>query len=307
MFKLIIILLLPSVLWAQDPEQTSIKNILKKYKTIREEIVDRTAIVRTTDAIVFADVGLNYPVHNLKKGEVLKLANFEVKLENVFPVLINGGVGYVRAGDINVQKIFSNQAASRLDQHNVDFMYEESISRLDGRTNFVFKYANFNAGTNWADFSDLAGDTAGGIKGYQFLIEFHPRNEWFGFGIGPSLYTAEQESIKLSTWAFEGQFFYSPAKWRLFQWDINFGVGFSSGLKISIQSIEGTNTGYFYSWNIGSSIRIFPDYKLGGILGFNYKTWSISGMKEVVFQDGTLADLNGFSGSDFYLGMTYKF
>ncbi len=305
--KITLFLLLSSGLWAQEPEPSSVKDILKKYKNIRQEIKDRKAIIKTNDAIIFADVGLRYPVHEIAKGTLINLANFEVKLENVFPVLINGGVGYIRAGDIEVQKIFSNRAASRLDQHSVDYQFQKSASTLDGRTNFVAKYANFSPGTNWSDFNDLAGDSAQSITGYQFLVEFHPRNKKIGFGVGPSIYKVEQSKISMSTWAFEGQLFYSPAKWDFFQWDINVGAGFSSGITIEITGVEGVNSGYFYSWNIGTSLRFLPDYKIGGILGFNYRTWNISGMKDVVFQNGTLADLNGFSGSDFFLGLTYKF
>lgn len=268
---------------------------------------DRKAIVINNSGVVFADVGLEYPVHKLRKGQVLRLANFEVKLENVFPVLINGGVAYVRAGDIKVQKVFSTQAASRLDQHNVDFMYEENISKFDGRKNLLVKYVSFNGGTNWSDFSDLAGDISKNITGYQFLVELHPRGEKFGFGVGPSYYQVQQSKVKLSTWALEGQANYSPIKWRLFQWDIHFGLGFSSGLDIEVNSVEGTNKGYFYSWNVGTAIRILPDYKLGGIIGLNYRTWNISGMKDVIFEDNTVADLNGFSGADIFFGLSYKF
>lgn len=306
-YKTILFLLFSSTIFASDNSENSVPNILEKYKNIKEEMKDRKAIVKTSDAIIFADVGLNYPVHKIRKGRVLKLANFEVKLENVFPVLINGGVGYIRSGDIDIQKVFSVQSASRLEQHNVDFMYEENVSRLEGRKDILIKRVSFNAGTNWTEFSDLAGDTAEAITGYQFLVEFHPRAESFGFGVGPSYYKVEQEKVKMSTWALEGQVNYSPIKWRLFQWDLHLGAGFSSGLDIELDQIDGVNKGYFYSWNIGTAIRILPDYKIGGIIGVNYRTWNISGMKDVVFPDAVVADLNGFSGADIFFGLSYKF
>ena len=307
MKQLLFLLLIPSVLLAQDQPAPNIKNILSKYKNIKEEMRDRKAIVTQTDGVIFADVGLNYPVHKLEKGQVLNLADWEVKIENVFPVLINGGVGYVRAGDIKVQKVFSSQAASRLKEHNIDFLYEEHITNLDGRTSLLVKYDSFSPGKEWSNFNELAGDRNDGLKGYQFLIEFQPRGENMGFGIGPSHYKADQSVIKLSTWAIEGQAYFSPARWSLFQWDLHVGGGFSSGLTIEVEGVEGVNTGYFYSYNVGTTVRILPDYKIGGVIGANYRVWKISGMKEVIFPGGGISDLNGLSGTDFFIGLSYKF
>lgn len=307
MYKFILILLIPSVIWGQEPTGESVEDIVAKYKNIKEEIKDRKAEVVTTDAILYADILFNYPVHKLRKGEILPLANFEVKMENVYPVLVNGGVGYVRGGDIRIQKVFENKTASSLDQHSVDYQFEETMSNLDGRTNFVGKISSFAPGSNWSDFSDNAGDREEDIKSFQFMVEFHPRKENFGFGVGPAYYVLEQESISMDTWVFEGQAYWSPAKWRAFQWDIQIGAGFTSGLDIVIKDVEGVNKGYMYSWNLGTSLRFLPDYQFGGIIGANYRTWNISGMKDVVFPNGSRVDLNGFSGSEIYLGLTYKF
>lgn len=300
-------LLLLSPLYAADPPKESVETILAKYKDIKEEIKDLKAVVKTTDAIVYADVGLEYPVHSLKKGHELKLASFEVKTENVFPILINGGVGYIRGGDIKIQKRFSNESASKLDQHNIDYQFEEMVTTLDGRTNLLVKIDSFSAGSNWSDFNELAGDINQGIKAYQFLVEFHPRNENFGFGVGTGFYSSEQAIININAWLFEGQISYSPIKWDAFQWDFQIGGGFSSGLNIEIAGIEGINKGYLYSWNIGTTIRILPESKIGALLGINYKSWSISGMKDVVLPNRLLVDLNGFAGADFFFGLSYKF
>lgn len=300
-------LLFLSPIYGAETTPESVESILEKYKDIKEEIKDLKAIVKTSDAIVYADVALEYPVHKLRRGQSLKLANFEVKLENVFPVLINGGVGYVRGGDIRIQKRFSKESASKLKEHNIDYQYEEIITKLDGRTNLVVKIDSFSPGSNWSDFNDLAGDRNQGIKAYQFLVEFHPKNEQFSFSVGTGFYKTEQQIIRLNTWVFEGQLSYSPIKWEFFQWDFQVGGGFSSGINIEISGIEGINKGYLYSWNIGTTVRIFPESKIGALVGVNYKSWSISGMKDVVVPSRLLVDLNGFAGADFFFGLSYKF
>jgi hypothetical protein len=300
-------LLLLSPIYAADPPLESVQSILDKYKDIKEEIKDLKAVVKTDDAVIYADVGLEYPVHTLRKGQSLKLANFEVKTENVFPILINGGVGYIRGGDISIQKRFSNESASKLNDHNIDYQFEEFVTKLDGRTNLLVKIDSFSPGPNWSDFNELVGDTNQGIKAYQFLVEFHPRNEKFAFGVGTGFYSSKQAIININTWLFEGQISYSPIKWDAFQWDFQLGAGFSSGINIEIAGIEGINKGYLYSWNIGTSIRILPESKIGAILGVNYKSWNISGMKEVLLPNSLLVDLNGFAGVDLFFGLSYKF
>lgn len=300
-------LLLCSPISGAELPQESTQTILDRYKNIREELKDLKAIIKTKDAIVYADVGLNYPVHKLRKGQSYRLADFEVKTENVFPILINGGVGYVRGGDIEIQKRFSNQSASKLNEHNIDYQYEEIVTKLDGRTNLLIKLNSFSPGSNWSDFNDQAGDSNQGIKAYQFLVEFHPKKEKFSFGVGTGIYKTKQKVINLSTWVLEGQISYSPFKWEAFQWDFQIGAGFSSGINIEITGIEGVNKGYLYSWNLGTTLRLFPESKIGGLIGANYRSWSISGMKEVVMPNRLLVDLNGFSGSEFFFGLSYKF
>lgn len=308
MFKLIFPLLFSSVLVAtESPTGPSHAKPLNKYKTIKEEVNDRKATVKTTDAIIFADVGLKYPVHKVKQGQVLYLAAFEVKFENVFAVLINGGVAYIRAGDIEIQKVFSSQSSPKLKSHNIDYQFEEMPTRRQGRSNILARYVSFTPGTRWADFNKSANDTAAPITGLQLLVEFHPKDNFFGFGIGSSYYSTNQSKVDMNAWVFEGQMNFSPLKAELVALDFNLGAGFSSGLKIEMQGVEGINSGYFYSWNIGVALRFFPEYKIGGVLGLNYRSWNISGMKRVIFSDGGQADLNGFSGSDLFFGLSYKF
>ncbi len=300
-------LLLLSPIYGSEAPLESVDSILEKYKDISQEIKELKAVVKTTTGILYADVGLEYPVHSLRKGEILNLANFEVKTENVYPILINGGVGYVKGGDITIQKRFSNQSASKLTDHKIDYQFEEIVTKLNGRTNLLIKIDSFSPGPNWSDFNELAGDVNQGIKAYQFLVEFHPRNERFAFGIGTGFYSSKQEIININSWVFEGQLSYSPLKWEIFQWDFQIGGGFSSGINIEIKDIEGVNKGYLYSWNIGTTVRILPESKIGGVLGVNYKSWSISGMKDIVLPSRLLVDLNGFAGTDFFFGLSYKF
>jgi hypothetical protein len=142
---------------------------------------------------------------------------------------------------------------------------------------------------------------------YTIMLEHRSPIKSYGFGFGGSLYRVNQESIEAAALSIDGQFYYSPLKFSWASIDLLAGGMISLDTRVKVTGVEGTSKGNFYGWHFGTQARIFPEKKIGFVVGFGVKRITVSSIKRIVLTDNTETALDLLSGAHAYGGLSYRF
>lgn len=251
---------------------------------------------------------LESPIGFIRGGKVLKVGDKARMKGTIVPVIVSGRVAYVQVKDLRFVEDEDQIYSPKITEHNIDneqFRIEDSLKE---NNHIVIQMGQFSLGENWDNLSDQAGDTdTTALTYYNIMLEHRSPLKSFGFGFGGSYYGVNQQNVQLAALSFNAQIYWSPLKFSWFSVDLLLGGLLSLDTRVKVSDIAGTQAGNFYGWYFGPQARIFPEKKIGFIVGFGYKRIVVSGIKNIILSGNNEGSLDLLSGAHAYGGMSYRF
>lgn len=266
------------------------------------------AVVNSDKTTVYSDLSMESAIGFIRGGKLLKVGDKARMKGTLVPVVVSGRIAYVQVNDLRFVEDDSQTYSPKVTEHNIDNDQFRIHDSLKENNHLVLQMGQFALGDNWDNVSNSAGDeSASSMTYYNLMLEHRSPIKSYGFGLGGSYYTLTQDNIQAAALSFDAQIYWSPLKFSWISIDLLLGGVLSFDTRIKVTNIEGSSKGNFYGWYFGPQARIFPEKKIGFVVGVGYKRIVVSGIKEIIFTDNTEAALDLLTGVNAYGGLSYRF
>jgi hypothetical protein len=268
----------------------------------------KVAVVNVPETVVYSDLAMTSAIGFVRGGKVLKVGEKARMKGTLVPIVVSGRVAYVQTKDLRYVKDADKTYSPKITEHNIDNDIFKVDDSLKNNNHLVIQGGQFTLGDNWSNVSTAAGDSSvSAMTYYSVMLEHRSPLKSYGFGMGGSFYKVTQQNVEAAALSLDGQFYYSPIKFSWVSIDFLFGGMLSFDTRVKVSEVAGVTKGTFYGWRFGPQARIFPEKKIGFVVGFGYKRITVSSVKRIVLSDNTEVSLDLLSGTHAYGGMSYKF
>ena len=268
----------------------------------------RYAVVNSDRTVVYSDLAMESPIGYISGGKLIKVGEKPRMKGTLVPIAVSGRIAYVQVKDIRYVEDEQDTYSPKITEHNIDNSAFKVQDSFKDNNHIIFQLGQFSLGQNWQDLSTSAGDESPSSMTYwNFMLEHRSPITSYGFGLGGSYYSVTQSGIQAAALSFDAQIYYSPLKFSWVSIDLLLGGTISFDTQVKVEGIEGATKGTFYGWHFGPQARIFPEKKIGFIVGFGYKRIVVSSLKRVILPGNGEASLDLLAGSHAYGGMSYRF
>lgn len=268
----------------------------------------KAAVVNVPETIVYSDLAMTSAIGFIRGGKVLRVGEKARMKGTLVPIVVSGRVAYIQTKDIRYVEDEERTYSPKITEHNIDnevFYVDDS---LKDNNHIVIQGGQFSLGENWSNISTAAGDeSVTSMTYYSIMLEHRSPLKSYGFGFGGSFYRVSQQSVEAAALSLDGQFYYSPLKFSWVSIDLLVGGMLSFDTRVKITGVSGATKGTFYGWRFGPQARIFPEKKIGFVVGFGYKRITVSSLKRIILDDNSEVSLDLLSGAHAYGGMSYRF
>lgn len=268
----------------------------------------RVAVVNVPETVVYSDLSMGSAIGFIRGGRVLKVGEKPRMKGTLVPIVVSGRVAYVQVKDLRYVEDEDQTYSPRITEHNIDSGNFKVDDSLKDNNHIVIQGGQFSLGENWTNVSTAAGDSSSSsMTYYSIMLEHRSPIKSYGFGVGGSFYKVVQQNVEAAAISLDGQFYYSPIKFSWVSIDLLVGGMVSFDTRVKVSQVAGVTKGTFYGWHFGPQARIFPEKKIGFVVGVGYKRITVSSIKRIILPDNTEASLDLLSGAHAYGGMSYRF
>jgi hypothetical protein len=268
----------------------------------------KVAVVNVPETVVYSDLAMTSAIGFIRGGKVLKVGEKARMKGTLVTIVVSGRVAYVQSKDLRYVKDENKTYSPKITEHNIDNDIFKVDDSLKNNNHLVIQGGQFSLGDNWSNVSTAAGDSSvSAMTYYSVMLEHRSPLKSYGFGLGGSFYKVTQQNVEAAALSLDGQFYYSPIKFSWVSIDLLFGGMLSFDTRVKVSEVTGVTKGTFYGWRFGPQARIFPEKKIGFVVGFGYKRITVSSVKRIVLADNTEVSLDLLSGTHAYGGMSYRF
>ena len=268
----------------------------------------KVAVINVPETVVFSDLAMTSPIGFIRGGRVLKVGEKMRMKGTLVPIVVSGRVAYIQVKDLRYVEDEDQTYSPKITEHNIDNDAFKIDDSLKDNNHLVLQGGQFSLGENWSDLSIAAGDTTpASMTYYSLMLEHRSPIKSYGFGVGGTFYNVSQESVEASAVSLDGQVYYSPLKFSWVSIDLLLGGMISFDTRVKVSSVAGVTKGTFYGWRFGTQARIFPEKKIGFVVGFGFKRITVSSLKRIITPDNSEVSLDLLTGAHAYGGLSYRF
>lgn len=276
------------------------------------------AIVNSAEAIIYSDTELTVPIGYVSKGKRIVVGEVARKHSTLLPVVVGGGkIAYIQIKDINLLKEVNVKKGPRVTEHDTDIVAQKIEDKLNENNHLLFTYNLYELGSQWNAISQRMDDNTN-QSGYaiKVLLEHRPPQNRLSWGIGLGYFKHSQKYLAFEGVSAEITGFWSPINFRLFSIDLMAGVLGSPVFNVvDKMALQPTTRGSMYGSQFGAQVRVFPYSKYSLVSGASVQNLKLTGFdKTIVEQESTIQGvetqtmkLSKITGTNFYLGISYKF
>ena len=257
------------------------------------------AMVKATQAIVFADERMTSPIGYLSSGREIRVGNTPRNNGKVLPVLLVGRIGFIQVGDIELN-VDNVTISKRMEA----FSRKEKIKNL-----LTFSLGSSGLGDDWENLSNnIEHQEASAALGQRLGVEIHPPKTKLFAGIGLNYAGKTMDQLAIKYFSFDSLLYWSCFKYKYFMLDIFAGFEFSPQVKIEVRNSVEQNKAVAYGYVVGGQIQLPNIWQFGLFVGISHRSLAVDGIEEgVKAASGTQRyPFEQISGSSIYLGMSYQ-
>ena len=283
--------------------------ILASSLLINFALAAQYAHVKAEKAIIYADQELTSPLGFAARGKKIRVGEIPRKYGTILPVLVSGKVAWIKIEDIQFSELESKQSFTLLEH---DFAQAEERDELNKNNHLTLTNNVFILGDEWEELSKAAGDTRGTRpQFYSLLFDHRNPSKRYTFGVGLSYINQKQEILLMKALLVDALVFWSPLKFKYITVDLFGGVFMSMDFKLKClyNETDQDERGEMYGTQAGLQFKYFPYHKFGIVNGLSFHRARIKNVApiKVSMESGDTKTLKSLTGTNYYLGISYKF
>lgn len=268
-------------------------------------------VVTSSKAFIYADKDLTLPIGFVSFGRELTVGEVSRKGGDILPLIVSGKIAYIKVADISSLEGKKEKSLTRYYDADKDIIDYEAIKKIKKdltKNNFLnTSYGFFEPGTEWHTLASTTGSLAEEkIKTIDLIFEHKDPKKRLSWGIGLSLYSLSQETVKTLTLGTEIPLYYNLFHYKRYAFDALLGLSISTGVQVRIFDQTGSYKGLHYGGRLGSRIRLPLTQNWGTFFTVAYRYLNMSSMDGIKRRDLDDYSIENLSGLHFTFGANYK-
>lgn len=269
----------------------------------------QVGIVTSNKAIIYSDIELQSPIGFVKKGKQLAVGNVKRRRGEILPVVVNGKIGWVRVRDIRLPDEERNfdRSTKKVTEHDV--IIEDKVKDPLDLNNYV----TLRTGPSGLDIT--GNDTEFGEvnrsleSATETSLMFEHKNPYHSlhWGFGLEFFQGSVDVFSFRSVNVKGGVSYVPLRLSFMSAEVYGNIVLSGDFRLASQDI-GEYKGNMYGADYGAMIRLFPEFRLGVVLGLGMTYYKFSGLEEIQVASGdNLVKFSTVTGTKVFAGLSYRF
>ncbi len=266
------------------------------------------AYVVADRAVIYSDMELSVPIGYARKGKKIKVGEVARVGGTILTTVVSGRLTYIRRADVELEKNLANQGGIHLSpqvqEHEVLFETHTFEDDFALNNHLVLLAGSSDGGQAWQELAQS--QESGKLSHVGVALEHRAplrRNSW---SIGLQYMSSELGDYDFKTVFLEGRLQYSLVRFDWLALDVVGGLNGSAEARLTNHAQKEKSRGIMYGWLAGAQVKLFPFSKIGVIAGAEMRRYYLSEMEELTSASGASTSLEGFDGTYFWAGITWK-
>ena len=272
----------------------------------------QSAIVRSTRAVVYADIYMKSPIGYLSRGKKIIVGEKKRLNDKVIPTIIDRKVVWMKVDDLVLENEKEFLIQNKTVKEHVAFIQEEELEAENNDSFFENNYLRFKYGVTTPSVTQgdegvgsgysLTSETLTGYEISAYLEHRHPFKRWnWGFGFSYQNFSSQVVEYEFPNIMIGGGYVFFKS--GLVNLELISNFLFSLDLRVESPGL-GQYQGSAYGAEIGPLLRLRPYKKIGLVLSALMKRSRFINLRTVENQFSDRKDhLSGFSDFALYGGL----